>query len=127
MHRSTRALIMATFAAAAASSSSILACDNEAAEATVSNELPVEGGDAFTVERLWYRTTLFVRAIPPGATSESLRVGTGAEPAYAVLVIGEPPRRFVARSNDAVVTEPGESVRIVVSQEAMRSTCLGSP
>lgn len=98
----------------------VLACEPDPTEASVANELP----DA-KIEKVWFRTTLFSQSLESGQASESLRVGTGTEHAYAVVRIGA--HAFVARTNDPVHAEPGDSVRIVFSPATSRSLCFGEP
>src|SRR5687767_8154528 len=98
----------------------LLACDNDPAEATVVNDVPNA-----TIEKVWFRTTLFTQPLETGQTSEPLRIGTGAEPAYAVMKIGE--RRFLARTNDPVFADPAGVTRIVFSPQSARSLCFGTP
>jgi hypothetical protein len=104
------------------------ACDpTEPARATVVNGLPSEGAEAFTIDRAWYRTTLFFRPLKPGESSEAQSVGFGKESAYFVLSIGDPPRRFLAMSENELETAVGEQVRIEVRASNLRSTCIGTP
>jgi hypothetical protein len=105
---------------ALALSASIAACEPDPVEATVSNELP-----AGTIETVWFRTTLFTQPLEIGQTSEALRVGTGVEPAYALVRIGG--RTYAARTAEPVRAEAGESARIVFSAASVRSLCFGSP
>lgn len=111
-----------------AAASTFAACDpNEPARMTIANELPAEGAEAFTIEKAWYRTTLFFRPIAPGETSETSSVGFGKEAAYFVLAIGEPPQRYLAVSTGEIETSVGEQARFVVNASTIRSTCVGAP
>lgn len=107
---------------------SIAACDPaEPARVTIANELPAEGAEAFTIDKAWYRTTLFVRPVAPGEASESASIGFGKETAYFVLTIGDPPQRYLAMSTNEIETSQGEQARIVVNASTIRSTCIGAP
>jgi len=57
-------------------------CDNDPTEATVANELP-----GATIEKTWFRTTLFTDPLATGQTSRTLRVGVGVEDAFAIARI----------------------------------------
>lgn len=106
----------------------LAACDpTDPARATIVNELPAEGAEAYTIEKAWYRTTLFFRPVKPGESSESASVGFGKETAYFVLAIGEPAQRYLAVSTNEIETSVGEQARIVVNASTIRSTCLGTP
>jgi hypothetical protein len=103
----------------------LFACDNAPAEAVV-----VNGHADMTLEKVWFRTTMFFRPIGPGSSSEALRVGTGVEHAYAVIRLGEDDldagtkaKRFVARTREPVDSQPSETVKIVFSPTATRSPC----
>lgn len=113
MRRSAAAFLV-SFALAGAS------CDGDPTEATVVNEL-----SDVTIDQVWFRTTLFVGPFEPGQSSAALRVGTGTEPAYAVVRAGDV--AYVARTVDPVVVAAGESVRIVFSPSTARSRCFGAP
>jgi hypothetical protein len=96
------------------------ACDNDPTEASIVNEIP----DA-TIEKTWFRTTLFTEPVEPGQTSRTLRVGAGAEPAYAVVRIHG--HSFVARTNAVVDATEADHTRIVFSPATARSLCFGEP
>lgn len=98
----------------------LLGCEPDPTEASVVNDLP-----AATLEKVWFRTTLFAQPLETGQSSEPLRVGTGEEHAYALVRIGS--HAFVARTNDPVRAEAGEPVRIVFSPATSRSICFGDP
>lgn len=98
----------------------VFACDADPTEASVVNELP-----GATIEKVWYRTTLFTQPLESGQSSEPLRVGTGEEHAYAVVRVGT--HTYAARTAEPVRAEPGDSVRIVLSPTTVRSVCFGQP
>lgn len=106
------------------------ACETtDPTEAVVANDLPGE----YTIVKVWYRSTLFLAPIPPGAESDTLRVGTGTEPAYALLAHGGSSSNadagttllVPARTRDAVTVSPGEKTRIVFSPETAFVGCGG--
>jgi len=124
----------------------VTGCENDPAEAFVTNEFAATGDTAFVVEKAWYRTTLFTTPLAPSEVSPSLRVGSGTEHAYAIVraVVpeaddageggagdgGSPeqrpaPRYFVARTNDPIGVEPSKSVRIAFSIDTSSSACFG--
>lgn len=98
----------------------ISGCDNDPAEASVVNDIP-----GATIEKTWFRTTLFTDAIETGQTSRTLRVGVGVEHAYAIVRING--HAFVARTNEPVDAREGDQTRIVFSAATARSTCFGEP
>src|SRR5690349_2008219 len=83
----------------------VFACDNDPTEASVVNEIPNA-----TIEKTWFRTTLFVDPLETGQTSRTLRVGVGIENAYAVVRING--HSFLARTNDPVDAPEAEQTRI---------------
>jgi hypothetical protein len=97
-----------------------LACDNDPTEASVVNEIP-----GATIEKTWFRTTLFANALESGQTSQPLRVGAGVEHAYATVRING--HSFLARTNDPVDAHEAEQTRIVFSPTTARSLCFGDP
>lgn len=108
-------------AAAGLSSMLTVSCaTTSATERSVENAWP-DGPGAPTLVKVWYRTTLWERPIAPGTQSEVLRVGTGEEPAYAVLRIGE--RQFLAVSRDAIVTLAGTEGVLSFSPTVSRGAC----
>jgi hypothetical protein len=96
------------------------ACNNEPTEASVVNDLP-----GVTIEKVWFRTTLFTEVIETGHASGTLRVGAGTEPAYAIVRING--HAFVARTNDPVDAPAAEQTSIVFSPTTARSLCFGEP
>lgn len=94
------------------------ACDNDPTEASVVNELP-----GATIEKTWFRTTLFDAPLEAGQTSQTLRVGTGVEHAFAIVRIND--HAFLARTNDPVDAREAETTRIVFSPTTARSICFG--
>ena len=96
------------------------ACDNDPTEASVANEIP-----GATIEKTWFRTTLFTGPLDSGQTSQTLRVGAGVEHAFAVVRVGE--HAFLARTNEPVDAREAESTRIVFSPATARSLCFGEP
>ena len=96
------------------------ACDNDPTEASVVNEVP-----GATIEKTWFRTTLFDVPLETGQTSQTLRVGTGVEHAFAIVRINE--HAFLARTNEPVDAREAESTRIVFSPATARSICFGEP
>lgn len=114
-------------ALASASSAFLLAlllsapgCDNDPAEASVVNEVP-----AATIEKVWFRTTLFSDPLETGQTSRTLRVGVGVEHAFAVVRING--HAFLARTNEPVDAREAETTNIVFSPRTARSLCFGEP
>ena len=121
------------------------ACNNDVTEAVVVNGFPAAGTSTVSVYKVWYRTTLWLKPIPAGMESETLRIGTGTEPAYAILAVGLPaaggddatdvdagpastPRFFLARTRDVLATGEGESKRIVLSPTSLAGPCAsGAP
>lgn len=116
------------------------ACDNDATDARVVNAFPVGGKTTVTIARVWYRTTLWYGPIEPGGESETLRVGTGSEPVYAVLAIrpSQTPeadaaapaaeRLVVARTRAPLAVEPGDHERIILSPATIAGPCSdGAP
>src|SRR5688572_16653623 len=95
-------------------------CDNDPTEATVVNEVP-----GVTIEKTWFRTTLFAEPLETGQTSQTLRVGAGIEHAFAVVRIND--KTFLARTNDPVDVREAETTRIVFSPATARSMCFGDP
>lgn len=95
-------------------------CDNDPTEASIVNEVP-----GATIEKTWFRTTLFAEPIETGQTSRTLRVGVGVEHAFAVVRIND--HVFLARSNEAVDARAAEATRIVLSPTTARSLCFGEP
>lgn len=100
--------------------STIAGCDAQPTEASVANDLP-----SATIEKAWFRTTLFAQPLESGEASELLRVGTGVEPAYAVVRIGA--HAFVARTTLPARAEAGETLLISFSPATSRSLCFGEP
>jgi hypothetical protein len=98
----------------------VSACDNDPTEASVVNDVP-----GATIEKAWFRTTLFTDPLETGQTSQTLRVGVGAEHAFAVVRING--HAFLARTNDRVDAAEAEQTRIVFSPKAARSLCFGEP
>jgi hypothetical protein len=98
----------------------VVACDNDPTEASVVNELP-----GATIEKTWFRTTLFAGALETGQTSQTLRVGAGVEHAYAIVKING--HSFLARTNDPIDAQEAEQTRIVFSPATARSLCFGDP
>jgi hypothetical protein len=130
MHMRTPALLLlaGSFAIALASGCT----EAEPAEAVVLNRLSANA--PVTIEKVWFRTTLFARPIAMGETSESLRVGTGTEHAYAVVRVGEDEpdggaraRRFVARTKDLISSEAETKLTIELSTATAQSLCFGEP
>jgi hypothetical protein len=97
-----------------------VACDNDPTEASVVNELP-----GATIEKTWFRTTLFTDPLEPGQTSRILRVGVGIEHAFAIVRIND--HAFLARTNEPVDAPEAETTRIVFSPATARSLCFGEP
>jgi hypothetical protein len=95
-------------------------CDNDPTEASVVNEVPNA-----TIEKTWFRTTLFTDPLVTGQTSRTLRVGVGVEHAFAIVRINE--RAFLARTNEPIDAREAESTRIVFSPVTARSLCFGDP
>jgi hypothetical protein len=95
-------------------------CENDLAEASVANE--IRGA---TIEKTWFRTTLFTGPLEDGQTSQTLRVGVGVENAFAVVRIGA--HAFIARTNEPIDAREAESTRIVFSPASARSLCFGEP
>jgi hypothetical protein len=95
-------------------------CDNDPTEASVVNEVPNA-----TIEKTWFRTTLFTDPLVTGQTSRTLRVGVGVEHAFAIVRINE--HAFLARTNEPVDAREAESTRIVFSPATARSLCFGEP
>jgi hypothetical protein len=112
---SSRVLILVCSALGAAP-----ACDNEPTEASIVNELP-----GATIEKTWFRTTLFSDSLEAGQTSRALRVGVGVEHAFAIVRINE--RAFLARTNEQIDAREAETARIVFSPTTARSLCFGEP
>jgi hypothetical protein len=124
-----RFLVLGSLAAAASlgTASAFTACDpNDPARALVVNDLPAEGPESFTVEKAWYRTTLFFRPVKPGEGSEMPSVGYGREHAYFILSAGDPAKRFLAMSTAEIEVAVGEQSRIIVNASTIRSTCVGA-
>lgn len=95
-------------------------CDNDPTEASVVNDVP-----GATIEKTWFRSTLFAGPLETGQTSQTLRVGTGVEHAFAIVRINE--HVFLARTNEPVDAREAETTRIVFSPAAARSICFGEP
>lgn len=95
-------------------------CDNDPTEAAVVNEVP-----GATVEKTWFRTTLFAGPLETGQTSQTFRVGVGIEHAFAIVRIND--KTFLARTNDPVDAREAETTRIVFSPATARSLCFGEP
>src|SRR5690349_8054156 len=93
------------------------ACDNDPAEASVANDIP-----NVTIEKAWFRTTLFSEPIESGASSRSLRVGVGVEQAFAIVRIND--HAFLAVTNQPVDAPEAESTRIVFAPATARSLCF---
>lgn len=114
---------------------SALGCETlgEPTEATVVNAFPADDPAPYTVVKVWLRTTLYLDPLAPGAESEALRVGTGREPAYALLARGYdpsdpdagPPVLIAARTRDAVALANGETARVVLSASSTLVGCGG--
>src|SRR5690349_3983053 len=118
----TKLLLLLIVAAVA----SVFACgqDDSPAEGEVLNQL---GGNApVTIEKVWFRTTLFQRPVGDGEKSETLRVGVGTEPAYAIIRIGEE-KRYLARTKNPVVAEEEKKVTIAFNAANTQSLCFGDP
>lgn len=108
-----------------------MACQTNLTEAVVVNEFSTDGGAPLTVYRAWYRSTLYLDPIAPGTRSEALRVGAGAEVAYALLAPGYDPevgpsRLVVARTKEVVETRPGDTSTIVFSEQTAFIGCGSS-
>ncbi len=102
------------------------ACDpHEPARATIMNQLPAEGAASFTVDKTWFRTTLFFRPVKPGESTEAATVGFGRESAYFVLSLGDPAKRIFAISTREVEIAAGEQGSISVNPQSIRSACVG--
>jgi hypothetical protein len=95
-------------------------CDNDPTEASIVNEVP-----GATIRKTWFRTTLFTDSLETGQTSRTLRIGVGAEHAFAIVRINE--RAFLARTNEPIDAGEGETTRIVFSPTTARSLCFGEP
>ena len=122
-----RRFLLAFSVLAVTATRALSACDpHEPARASLVNELPAQGTESYTIEKAWYRTTLFFRPVRPGEVSETSSVGFGREHAYFVLAIGEPPRRIVAATSREVETSVGEQATIVVNLQTIRSECVGA-
>jgi hypothetical protein len=126
-------LFLPAFAIATIALAPVTACDNAAAEAVVVNELGAND-PPITLEKVWFRTTLFTRPVAPGESSETLRIGTGVEYAYAVIRVGQddpdggpPARRYVARTREPVDAQPATVTSIVFSATGSQSLCFGAP
>ena len=108
----------------------LFGCQTSNTEVAIANGFP-EGPDAPTLTKTWFRSTLYLEPIAPGATSESLRVGTGAEPAWAILSLYDPrapdapPSITVARTRAVIAIEPGDERTIVISPETAFVGCGG--
>lgn len=102
----------------------LAACQEDVTDAHVENRTT-----DLVVVKAWYRSTLFVDPIAPGASSESLRVGAGTEPLYALVARAtdaDAPSAgplLVARSREPVSTSPGAHEALVVSSETMLVGC----
>lgn len=96
------------------------ACDNDPTEASVVNDVP-----GATIERTWFRTTLFSDPLETGQTSRTLRVGVGTEHAFAIVRIDG--HAFLARTNAPVDARESEQTLIVFSPATSRSLCFGEP
>lgn len=94
---------------------------NDPVEATITNGF-APGPRAPTLEKVWYRSTLWRGPIAPQATSESRRVGTGAERAYAIMTLDA--QRFVIVSRAVITAAPGTSLSIEFSGESSAGQCL---
>ena len=124
------AFVLVAIAITAAASSG---CGSEdPAEGVVVNNLAANV--PVTIEKVWFRTTLFTKPIAIGESSETLRVGTGTERAYALVRIGEDDpdagasaRRFVAQTKEPISSEVAKKVTIDFSAASARSLCFGDP
>lgn len=107
------------------------ACQPDLSEAVVVNELPANGPEPLTVYKVWYRSALFLDPVAPGGQSETLRIGPGTEPAYALLALAyDPdagaPRLVPARTKDVIRSEPGDTARLVFSPATALIGCGGT-
>lgn len=107
------------------------ACQGDLSEAVVVNDMPADGPEPLTIYKVWYRSTLFLDPLAPGEQSESLRIGPGAEPAYALLAPAYDadagtPRLMPARTKDVIRSEAGETVRLVFSPATAFIGCGGA-
>lgn len=96
------------------------ACDNDPTEASIVNEVP-----GATIEKTWFRSTLFDTPLETGQTSQTLRVGTGVEHAFAIVRIND--HSFLARTNEPIDAREAETTRILFSPATARSICFGEP
>ncbi len=107
---------------------SALGCDTEPATASVVNAFPADS--ASTIVKVWYRTTLFTEAIAPGEESEQKPVGTGNEPAYALIALdydaeaAAASRLVVARTRNSIDTQNDDQVRLVFSTDSAIGPCV---
>jgi hypothetical protein len=103
--------------------------------ALVENAYPpaADGGalaDQLIVYRLWWTTTLFHRAIPPGQSSDEQRVVNDRDYAYALVARGwdpgasaRPEQLSAMRSRDELSVERGATLQIRVSDQTFLGNC----
>jgi hypothetical protein len=112
-----------------------LACEtNEPTEASIVNGFPNDEPDPYTIVKVWCRTTPFLEPVAPGQESETLRVGTGTEPVYAIVARGfapnnadaGAPKLVAARTRDVIMLSPGETERVLLSPATALVGCGGA-
>lgn len=98
------------------------ACETTSpAEAVVRNGFEPDA-TAPVLAKVWYRSTLWTGPIEPGTESGALRVGTGAERAYAIVTVGS--RSFAAVSREVITTSVGETKTLTFSAGESMATCF---
>ena len=109
-------------------------CDDAPTTAVVENAYAADAGvgDAPTVFRLWWVTTLFPSPVAAGATSEPERTTPGSDFAYALLAPGwspddggQPPRLVAVKSRTKLSVAVHDVLRIVVSDDTFTGDCAG--
>ena len=123
-------LVRRSFATLVATVALVAGCQTDPTEAVVVNALPANAAEPLTVYRAWYLSTLYVDPVAPESQSEQLRVGAGAEPAYALLAVAYDPevgpvRLVPARTRENVRLEAGETARVVFSASSSLIGCDG--
>lgn len=108
---------------------SSMACAPEPAKASVVNAFPAASPN--TIVKVWYRTTLFTDAIQPGDESAQKPVGTGSEPAYALIALDYDPeagtssRKVPARTRDSIETKDDDQVKLTFGADTATGPCVG--
>ena len=119
-----------TYAFAVACALSV-GCDLEPAKGSVVNAFAADSSS--TIVKVWYRTTLFTTALRPGEESPQKPLGTGDEPAYALIALDYEPdggtssRHIVVRTKDAMSTKDDGQVKLTFSPTTATGPCSGSP